>query len=255
MILINLNWRHYVIFLLAVAPLIGLFFVSPIPQDPLYHAFADQRTWLGLPNFADVTSNLPFLFVGVLGLYQGWKGRIAGFSVAWACFFVGVSLVSVGSAYYHYHPTNSTLVWDRLPMTVGFMALFVALLSELVDSRLHLCLLPAILLGLASVIYWNLYDDLRFYVWVQFAPLLIIPAMIVMFPSRFSHSYLLIVALACYLLAKILEAEDTYIFKFTQHLVAGHAIKHIMAAAGCFFIFLMLRLRQKKTSIATPQAI
>ncbi|MBT3812899.1 MAG: hypothetical protein HOE45_04700 [Gammaproteobacteria bacterium] len=38
-------------------------------------------------------------------------------------------LVAAGSSYYHWNPNNQTLVWDRLPMTICFMSLFVALLG------------------------------------------------------------------------------------------------------------------------------
>jgi hypothetical protein len=220
--------------------------VHPIAQDQHYHDFADRRAWLSIPNFADVVSNLPFLFVGLAGLYQGWRGRLTGYSVAWSCFFAGVTLVSVGSAYYHWNPNNSTLVWDRLPMTVGFMAMFVALLSEFVDIRLRRrCLLPALAAGIASVIYWQMFDDLRFYAWIQFAPLLIIPAMLALFRSRYTHSALLLVALACYLMAKVLEAGDRVVFQFTDRIIAGHAIKHLMAAGGCFCILELLRRRKQ----------
>jgi hypothetical protein len=60
----------------AVAALLGLMAASlailpllpPIPQDPSYHQFADQRTLLGIPNFWNVVSNLPFVLVGAIGL-------------------------------------------------------------------------------------------------------------------------------------------------------------------------------------------
>src|SRR5215471_1537110 len=35
---------------------------------PSYSNFADQRQFLGIPNFMDVVSNLPFLIVGIWGL-------------------------------------------------------------------------------------------------------------------------------------------------------------------------------------------
>ncbi len=56
--------------LLAVAILIALIalLLPPIPQPLDYHNFADQRAWLGIPNFGDVASNLPFAIVGVCGL-------------------------------------------------------------------------------------------------------------------------------------------------------------------------------------------
>ena len=34
--------------------------MEPVPQDPAYHQFADARPWLGIPNFQNVASNLPW---------------------------------------------------------------------------------------------------------------------------------------------------------------------------------------------------
>jgi hypothetical protein len=41
--------------------------------------------------------------------------------------------VALGSGYYHWRPSNSRLVWDRLPMTVGFMSLIAVVVSETVQ--------------------------------------------------------------------------------------------------------------------------
>lgn len=46
--------------------------------------------------------------------------------MALAVLFAGVLLTSAGSTWYHLAPTNDSLVWDRLPMTLGFMGLFAA---------------------------------------------------------------------------------------------------------------------------------
>ena len=48
---------------------VGVFMLGPIAQDPGYHLFKDQRTIFGVPNFWNVITNLPFLLVGVAGLY------------------------------------------------------------------------------------------------------------------------------------------------------------------------------------------
>jgi hypothetical protein len=42
--------------------------VPRIPQAQSYHLFADQLTFLGIPHFFDVTSNVGFLVVGLWGL-------------------------------------------------------------------------------------------------------------------------------------------------------------------------------------------
>src|SRR5215472_12695351 len=52
---------------LAAIAVLAMLFVPPIHQDPAYHHFADQRTLFGIPNFFNVVSNLPFLFVAIWG--------------------------------------------------------------------------------------------------------------------------------------------------------------------------------------------
>jgi len=231
--------------LMVVGSLALLLTRPPIPQDLHYHDFADQRTFLGVPNFLDVVSNVPFLFVGIAGLTLCLRNGFAGVAVAWTVFFAAVSLVGLGSAYYHWRPDNNTLVWDRLPMTIGFMAMLVAILSESIDERLgRLLLAPALIVGFSSVIYWHFNDDLRFYAWVQFMPLLVIPMVMALFRSRYSKQWYLFLALGCYGLAKVFEAADDKIFAITRHTVAGHAIKHLFAALCCFVILMMLKQRK-----------
>ena len=95
--------------------------LDPIPQNPAYHVFADRRPLAGIPNFNDVVSNAGFAAVGVLGILvvAGRRRReiFAHGSDPWPyiVFFVGVALVSLGSAYYHWAPSNDRLLWDRLP--------------------------------------------------------------------------------------------------------------------------------------------
>src|SRR5262249_60865600 len=114
-----------------------------------------------VPNFADVVSNAPFLIVGLAGIVLGACGRLTGYSICWFTFFLGVSMVSVGSGYYHWHPNNDSLVWDRLPMTVGFIGLFMALVSESGHPKLvTIFLFTGLMLVAGSCIYWYLIYDL-----------------------------------------------------------------------------------------------
>lgn len=241
------TWQHLILVVLVVGSMIGLLSLDPLPQNPEYHMFADTRQFFGIPNYFDVISNLLFLAVGISGLQFCIRREIGIARSAWIVLFVGVGLVSIGSAYYHFNPTNKTLVWDRLPMTIGFMGLFVALLSEYVDKRLvRLLLLPALGVGIASVIYWHWKDDLRLYIWVQFVPLLTVPVLLILFRNNYgySHQYLLLVALFWYVLAKVTELCDLTIFDYTRGLVSGHSLKHLLAAAGCYSILIMLKKRK-----------
>lgn len=221
---------------LAVAALAVLALLPPIPQDPAYHAFADQRTLLGVPHFWNVVSNAPFLLVGGWGLQvlfgprpPVWADRRERWPFLVA--FAGAVLVGFGSAYYHLHPTDGTLFWDRLPMTLVFMGLFVAVIMERIHARAGaLLLLPFLGLGLWSVEVWRIRDDLRFYLLVQFYPMLAIPLMALLFPPRYTHGRMLGWLAFWYGLAKLLEYYDFQVYEALRQLISGHSLKHLAAA-------------------------
>lgn len=217
---------------------------GPIVQRSEFHVYADMRTLLGIRSFGDVVSNLLFLLVGVAGLVWCQRHLVSGARRSWRVFFGGVALVFFGSAYYHINPNDDTLVWDRLPMTLAFMGLLIALLSEhLGDAIERRLLLPALVLGLASVVWWRYSGDLRIYIWVQGAPLLAIPFVLAMFPGRYTHRLYLLWGLCFYALAKGVEAYDRQIFEWTGMLVSGHSLKHLLAAMSPMCLLLMLRQR------------
>ena len=61
--------RHKASWLLVAAAILALALGlhGPIAQWASYHAFADARAWLGLPNAQNVLSNLPFALLGLWG--------------------------------------------------------------------------------------------------------------------------------------------------------------------------------------------
>ena len=240
---LTVDFRRLVLLAVLLGSLALMLSLGPLPQDTGYHRFADQRVVLGVPNFFDVASNIAFLIAGGAGV-AFLARRPAG--AAWLVFFVGVAVVSAGSGYYHANPNNATLVWDRLPMTIAFMGLFAAILGEYVSERLgRLMLGPAVLLGFLSVLYWHWFGDLRFYYWVQLAPLLTIPVAMALFRSRYTHQWVLLAAVGLYALAKIAEAFDGAIFGLTRHLFSGHTLKHLIAALSCYTALVFLKRRKE----------
>jgi hypothetical protein len=226
----------------AVVAAIGVVAYGPIPQDPAYHAFSDQRTILGIPHFWNVVSNAPFAIAGILGLAVVARrptGMIAENALAYVLFFAGAVLIAFGSSWYHLSPTNATLVWDRLPMTISLMAFFDLVIGEHVDVRFaRRALLPLVAIGIASAAYWGISErlgrsDLRPYAIVQFLPLLLIPIMLVAYPSRLTRVAVLWVILGCYGLAKVFELLDGPIHRMVG-VVGGHPLKHLAAAAAIF---------------------
>jgi hypothetical protein len=253
---------------LGIVALGVIFCLPPIPQDQNYHAFADDRTMLGVPNFLNVVSNLPFLAVGVLGLRVLLRRdavRPDGPILEPAergpllVFFTGVLLTGFGSSYYHLDPDNDRLVWDRLPMTVAFMGLFASTIGERIGVRAGTWLLwPLVWLGFASVLNWQAGErrdagDLRLYGFVQFYPLVTIPLMMYLFPARYTHAGNVLIALVWYLLAKVLEAGpvDHGIYRL-GHVVSGHTLKHLAAGLGAYWLFRMVRDRRPILTATGP---
>jgi len=247
-----MRWRPWVM-VGAVVLTVGVGFLVPaIPQNEAYHNFADQRTILGIPHCFDVISNFAFLIVGLWGLAVVFRSaEFVDPLERWpyAAFFVGVTLTSFGSSWYHLNPNDSTLLWDRIPMTIGFLGLVSALLAERVSVRTGLWLLaPLILLGVASVIYWEITQsegrgDLRPYAIAQFGSLLIVVVLISLAPARYTRTYDLGISLGLYALAKLLEFADRPVYSPLK-IVSGHTLKHLAAALSAYWIVRMLQKRK-----------
>jgi hypothetical protein len=218
---------------------------GPLVQDVNYHLFVDTRMIWSVPNFWNIVSNTPFVLVGLLGLYKlrsaGKLKIIDDNNIAYTLLFFGTLLVGFGSSYYHLAPDNQTLVWDRLPMTITFMALFSIIISEFISVRYgRTLLLPLILAGILSVAYWHFSEirgesDLRLYAFVQFYPMLAIPIILVCFRSRCTHAYTYWWLLLAYIAAKLFEHFDAAVYN-SLGFISGHSLKHLAASLGMYVL-------------------
>jgi hypothetical protein len=212
---------------------------------------------IGIPNFGNVVSNLPFAIIGLFGiawLLRPGSGRSFGNFLdsrerwPYLIAFVGLLLTAFGSSYYHLAPSNGRLVWDRLPMTIVFMAIVAAMIAERVELQLGLILLPLLLLvGIASVLQWYESElhgagDLRFYAGVQgYSALMLL--IVLLFPARYSRGYDLAIIVGFYALAKAFETFDKPVFN-VGHIVSGHSLKHLAAAGAGYWLLRMLWMRR-----------
>ena len=249
-----MSTRLIVILAVTIALIVGIFlFTQPVPQDPAYHRFSDARNLFGIANFWNVVSNLPFFFVGIAGLWylrhNADRVCISGTVAAYQVFFVGILLTAFGSAYYHLAPSNETLVWDRLPMTIGFAGLLTIIVAEFVSaSAARRLLVPFLLVGLASVAYWAWTEsggvgDLRPYALVQFLPMLLIPVVLLTHQPAIGERKYFWWMLFYYLVAKILEFLDPDVMSI-GNLISGHSLKHVAAAmTPAVFLYALTRRR------------
>ena len=238
--------------LLSFFALVALFLLiasDPVSQDSAYHNFIDTRLYFGIPNFWNVISNLPFIIVGLIGLYYLNSNTLS--KTNYLIFFLGILLISVGSMYYHLNPSDSTLIWDRLPMTISFMALFSIVISEFINDKTgRLMLFPAVLLGLLSVLYWTFSADLRPYLFIQFYPLMAIPIILISFKSKYNMTIGYWWLILAYVIAKIFEHLDSQIYMLFE-IISGHTLKHLVSAVGLFILLFTYIKREKRSTILT----
>ena len=235
---------------LAAALALALGMHNPIPQWASYHAFADARSWLALPSAENVLSNLPFALIGAWGLWLHSRApRMAPDTSArraWWGFSAALTCTAFGSALYHWAPTNASLVFDRLPIAWACTALLCAFLSERVDARW--AGLPALAAGFVvatgSVAWWWLSEqhgqgDLRAYLFVQFLPMLLVPAALwLKLPARAPqalHNGTWWAVLGLYAAAKLMELADQSVFD-ALGFTSGHTLKHLLAAAAALYL-------------------
>jgi Ceramidase len=250
------DWRGWVLGGVAFVAVVGTLLVPRIPQDASYHLFADTRTITGIPNFWNVISNAPFALVGIYGLTRA--SRLASRSLwpGYIIFCVAVIAVCFGSAYYHYAPSTPALVWDRLPMSIAFMAVFTLILGDRVNPALSRALLgPLVIIGAATVFYWSWTErhgvgDLRPYALVQFLPFLLIALMLWLYPGSRQSTAWLWWSFLMYFLAKAAERFDAPVYRAVG--ISGHTIKHLLSAAAVLFaLFALLHLGSTQTRRTT----
>jgi len=258
--------RPGTIILLALSAIlvVAVFFIDPIPQDLSYHEFADTRPLLGIANFWNVVSNIPFLLVGGAGLgYLRTKNRpgiLPDLYTAYLVFFAGICLTGFGSAYYHYAPGNDTLIWDRLPMTLGFMGFTTIIIGEHISlPAARRMLIPLLFVGAASVVYWAITEtrgsgDLRPYAIVQFLPMFLIPAILLLYRSIFNSVIFFWFMIVLYALSKLFEFFDFPVYDIGE-LISGHSLKHFVAAMAPLVLLYGLDSRRPRAEAGIVERI
>jgi hypothetical protein len=247
----------------TAAALLATALLPRIPQPQGYHSFADERPLLAIPYSLNVLSNLPFLLVGVVGLW--WILRHADARhfrdprERWpaAMLFAGLVTTAFGSGYYHLDPNNQTLVFDRLGMVFGLGAILPMAVAERVSAKWAARLVaPFVALGVALVLYWNYTEmhgagDLRWYGLYQAYAFLATAAVLLLTRPLYDRQSGWLLAIGCYALAKVFELADRGFYTATGGLISGHSLKHIAAAVGGVFV---LRMLMQRRIVAAPEA-
>lgn len=245
--------RQVRLVLVAVVALYGLLRLSfgPLPQDPAYHVLADARTAFGfIPRAGDVLTNLAILAAGLFGLALRPRMTVAPEARAAVNVLIAATILTAfGSAYYHWAPTNATLVWDRLPMAIVLVSLLVLVMADRVHPLFARdALWPFVALAAASVILWGTSEalgqgDVFLYLIVRIGAGVAIAFLLILRRPRHTGTRWLVAALACEIVMAAFQRYDQEAFQLTGGLVSGHSMKHVMAGVALASVFWWLRAR------------
>jgi Ceramidase len=235
--------QQLLLILTILAFAIVFIFIKPIAQPESYHNFANENMFFEIPNFLNVLSNIGFVFMGFYGFYCVSKYKILSkFAIV---LFAAIVFTGFGSAYYHFNPNNSTLVWDRLPMTIVFTTFFAQIYSLYLSKKVGgIIWIFAVFTGIFSVFYWQYSEsigkgDLRLYAIIQFLPMLLLTIIISLHYKKHKPVLKPILLIAFYyFVAKILENFDAQIYETTRFF-SGHPLKHIAASIASYYIVVL----------------
>jgi hypothetical protein len=227
-------------------------FYGPISQPQEYHDFADDRELLGVPNALDVMSNLAIVYPGLVGLAFVNESRknsqVSEDEVSiHITMFSGMILTFAGSVWFHLDPNDSTMLWDRLGMSVVIGSCISLLIHDMWDRNLAAKIhLPIVIASVVSVLWWPVFDDLRIYFIVKHHPFILFPILLVYGNRIYDKISGYYWGLSMFLLATIFEFTDQQIFELTG-IISGHTLKHIAAGIGLWFLMVMIRDRKPIT--------
>jgi hypothetical protein len=243
-----------IVLLLVILAGMGPFIGQPVE----YHAFADQRIFLGIPFAFDVLSNLPFALWGLAGLWLAWPVASGGSNTSatsraqgWSAlfFFAGLILTAACSAWYHLNPGDAGLAVDRCGMVVAFAGLLALATGSRVGARAGLWLaLLVMLLGPLSVFAWSLTGNVTPWLVLQFGGLLLIAWFACLQPSSGALPVRWLLVIAFYAAAKCLELADHQVYELAGHAFSGHSLKHLMASCAAWPVVSALLLSRVNTS-------
>lgn len=242
---------------LALVAAVAVLFAPALPEPAAFRTFIDERPLLGIPRFWNVVSNVPLFLVGAWGVYVVARADERIFQEpaekwAYGLCLGAVALSGIGSAWFHARPDADRLVWDRLPIALGFMALLAGVIGERLSVQAGLrALAPLLVAGAASVFFWRWsmlrgVENIVPYAVVQYGGLAAIVALAAL-PSRYTRGRDLFIVAAIYAAAKVTEMLDQQIYAVGE-LLSGHTLKHLLAALAVWWLVRMLELREPRAT-------
>lgn len=221
--------------------------------------FADTRAWGAIPNALDVLTNLPFALIGAMGLHAlsrlervheaSWPRAAKSLPLntldcAWL-FFAGLIATAAASTFFHLQPDVLRLAADRAGMAIACAGIVGVAVCERVSPRAGWpAAWFALAAGLLSVAIYHESGNVTPWAVVQFGSMALLLGLAMSRGRPHGPPTLglnLGAVVAIYAIAKLFELADAQLFDATGGWVAGHAVKHVIAAASALPVWLAVR--------------
>lgn len=136
-----------------------------------------------------------------------------------------------------------------MQMMISSSSLLSILVIERVDERVGLsCLISLLSLILVSSACERVLDDMRLWVILNFVPCIAIPAILFLFPPKYTHSRFWFLATGFYLLARFEGLADRKVYSVNRYFISGHSLEHLCFAMVTLILTVMLSFRNIKIS-------
>lgn len=243
--------RERLVLLVALGLLVAAAVLPGIGMRPGYLDFADRRMWWFISNAGDVLSNLPFALIGFTGLWMLCTGHHTsqqsspdGRSVqnqwVWRVSFAGLITIWLGSSYFHLNPSEESLVWDQIGMSIAFAGILGLACSDAISPRAALPEMVLLLVtGMVTVWIVRLSGNLLPWSLLQGAGMVLLVIAAVRHQPVTGIRWFWMVVF--YALAKVCEMLDADIFLLTSQLISGHTVKHLLSGVACLPLLQGLR--------------
>lgn len=217
------------------------------------HPFVDARVLWGIPNALDVLSNLPFVGMGVWGLYALHRAPSVATATRQAAtvFFTGLLLTCLSSSFYHWGPDAWGLAVDRAGMAAAFAGVLGLACAERVSLRAAPWVWGSVLAaGMLAIMLNFAAGVVAPWAVVQFGGMAVVLWAATQRVQLGAVGIRWTVLIAIYVVAKLLELGDEAVFHATQGLVSGHSLKHIAASLAALPVIYALRHNAKQYGVA-----
>lgn len=246
------------------ASLMGLLAWGPVGYPAPNHRLTDSRSVLGLAHGWTVLSLLPLLSVTVAAAVGLQRRRAGGPRWrAWRLFFGAAALATAIGGLDHLAPSDTGFLLAQVVTASACAVLSLIFLAERLGPR---WVAPGLLaaavasgplggLACAASAAWLGGPDLRWLLWLEYLPVLLVPLGVWGLRSDGLRARDWTVALLWFAAAKLVDGADVLTWQASGGSISGHALHHLPLAACVGWLAWRVLRQRADAPLATPEEI